>query len=401
MMAYGEAGSRVGRRQVQRRRRNQLRRRYGAAALALLVVLALVVTALLVRRKDVPVSSVVPQTRTQRTLLLQVRGSNGGAVASALLAHDPAGRSGAVVLLPPQVLVNVAGAGSLPLGRALSVTSAVSTRNAVGDLLGVTVDGGWVLDLLALQRLVDAEGGVQVSVDQPVLSGGTVLLQPGPQRLDGSHAAAFATYATPMEPEESRLARLQAVLDGVLTALPASPDALAALLGRLGSGSQATVRPVELAALLSGLAADDKAPGLQYEALPVLKIDAGTDETRFRVDAASTRALVDRLLSQSVPPGARQSGNRVVVLNGVGTPGLGDRVRAKLVPAGLVFVSSHNAEHFGYPRSQVLVRDATPPSVALGDRVAKALGLPVEDVQQHDIGELADVVVLVGGDFRP
>jgi len=71
------------------------------------------------------------------------------------------------------------------------------------------------------------------------------------------------------------------------------------------------------------------------------------------------------------------------------------------VPAGFVYVSSRNAEHFGYPRSEVLVRDATPAGAALGDRVAKALGLPVRDVQTHDIGEIADVVVLVGGDFRP
>jgi len=396
--AYDGTGSRQGRRELQRRRRKQVRRRLGVAGLAVLVVLALVATALLVRRKDVPTSSVVKQMRTQHTLLLQVRGADGNAVVTALLAHDAAGGSGAVVLLPPQVIVTLPGAGPLPLGRALSVAPQLSTRNAVADLLGVTVDGSWLLDLPTLQRLVDAEGGVQVTVDQPVLSGRTVVLQPGAQRLDGARAVSFATYAAPMEAEEGRLARLQAVLDGLLTALPAQP---ATLLGRLGPGSQHSLPPAELAAMLSGLAADDKASELQYETLPVIKIDAGTDETRLRVDAAATRTLVDRLLSQSVPPGARQTGNRVLVLNGVGTPGVGEKVRAKLVPAGFVYVSSRNAEHFGYPRSEVLVRDATPAGAALGDRVAKALGLPVRDVQTHDIGEIADVVVLVGGDFRP
>ncbi len=94
MTAYDGTGSRQGRRELQRRRRKQVRRRLGVAGLAVLVVLALVATALLVRRKDVPTSSVVKQMRTQHTLLLQVRGADGNAVVTALLAHDAAGGSG-------------------------------------------------------------------------------------------------------------------------------------------------------------------------------------------------------------------------------------------------------------------------------------------------------------------
>ena len=87
--------------------------------------------------------------------------------------------------------------------------------------------------------------------------------------------------------------------------------------------------------------------------------------------------------------------------NGVGTPGIGEKVRGRLVPAGLVFVGSRNAEHFGYATSQVLIRDATPESQALGSKVATALGLPQDDVRTADLGALSDVVVLVGADFAP
>jgi len=132
----------------------------------------------------------------------------------------------------------------------------------------------------------------------------------------------------------------------------------------------------------------------------VVPIDPGNGVTAFRLDTDASDALVDRLLAQSVPPGRRATGNRVLVLNGVGTPGLGNRVRAKLVPAGFVYVGSRNAQQFGYPTTKVLVRAATPADQELGDRVARAIGVPPSSVATSEIGSIADVVVLVGGDFK-
>ena len=388
----------LGRRAQRRQQRRQQRRRLLAGTLAVAVVVLAVVTVVLIRRHDVPPRTVAAQARTQQTVLLQVRGPDGSAVASAVLAHDPASRTGAVVLVPPQLIVNVPGAGAVPFGRVIKTSPETGARNALSDLIGVTLDGGWLLDLTTLGHLVDLEGGVQVTVDAPVVTGTTIVLQPGRQQLDGAHATAFATYLAAGEQEQTRLARLQAVLDGILTALP---DKAEPLLGSLGPTSVTTLPARQLADLLTGLRRDDKTSDLQYDSLPVIKIDAGTDEIRFRIDAAASTALVDRLLAQSVPAGARSTGNRVLVLNGVGTPGIGEKVRSRLVPAGLVFVGSRNAEHFGYATRQVLIRDATPESQALGAKVATALGLPQDDVRTADLGALSDVVVLVGADFAP
>jgi anionic cell wall polymer biosynthesis LytR-Cps2A-Psr (LCP) family protein len=387
-------GRRTARRAEQRRKR-QRNTRIAAAVAGAAVLVAAVVVVLSHTGGD---KKKATASRTQRTVLLQVKGATGTAVASALLAHDPAATEGAVVLVPPQVIVAVPGFGSQPFGRALATTSATGSRDALSDLMGVTVDGGWVLDAASFGKLVDTEGGIQVDVDVPVMSGRTVLLQPGQQRLGGSRALAFATYLAAGEQEQTRLARLQSVLDGVVAALPSDVRALLASLGR---GSQPSLPVPQLADVLSGLKKDDGQQQLQYRSLPVIKVDAGTDETRFRVDAAGTRNLVDELLADSVPPGVRSVGNRVLVLNGVGTPGLGEKVRAKLVPAGFVFVGSRNANAFTYTQTQVLVKDATTQGAALGARVARALGVPVSSVKVSDqIGSIADVVVIVGRDFK-
>jgi hypothetical protein len=336
--------------------------------------------------------------RTQTTVLLQVKATDGTAIASALLAHDPASTEGSAVLVPPQVIATVPGLGSQPFGRALATTSVKGSREALSDLMGVTVDGSWVLDRATFSRLVNLEGGIQVDVDTTVMAGRVVLLQPGAQHVDGVHALAYATYLAAGEQEQTRLARLQEVLDGIVSALPGN---VKTLVGSLGRGSVSSIATGTLADLLSGLKKDDAASQLQYRTLPVIKVDAGTDDTRFRIDAAATRALVDELLADSIPAGARATGNRVLVLNGVGTPGLGEKVREKLVPAGFVFVGSRNAPSFGYAKTQVLVKDATTAGGALGARVARALGVPGSSVQAStQIGTIADVVVIVGRDFK-
>ncbi|MCU1692840.1 MAG: cell envelope-related transcriptional attenuator [Frankiales bacterium] len=398
------AETREGRRTALRRARRRRRRRLVAVALAVLVALTAALTVRLARGGSTPPPPVAAQERTQHTLLFQVQAPNGDAVATALLADDPPSRTGAVVLVPRQTIVTVPGSGSLTVSRALRTVAPEGSRSAIADALGVYVDEGWVVDQTSAAKLIDLLGGVAVDVDVPVARAGQLYLQPGSQRLDGQHALVYLAYLAPGEQEQARLARVQQVLDGLLTELPDTAPDTAPFLAQLGPRSLASVPVGELAERLVGLKQADVASSLQYDTLPVVPIDtgAGAGETSFRVDAEATRAVVDRLLAGSIPPGSRDAGNRFLVLNGVGTPGLGEQVRAKLQPKGFAFVGSRNAARFGYARTQVLVPEATVEAQALGVRVAQALGLGEDAVRSTDqLGSVADVVVLVGADFRP
>jgi len=382
-----------------RRRRQRLR-----LVVTFVVLLALAAAAfavwLAVDAPPRPVAAAA-EVRSQSTLLLQVQAEDRTAVASALLAADPDDQTGAVLLVPQQVLVTVPGIGPLPFGRGLASAPPKGSRDALSDLLGVTVDEGWVLSSARLAELVDLLGGIPVEVDVPVVADGAVLLDVGPQRVDGARAVQLLQYLAPSEPEQSRMARLQEVLDGVLTSLPAERAELVALLEGLGPESDSTLTPPELADRLLAVTAADGEGQLQYDNLPVLPIDTGVGVTAFRVDPPKLLSVVDRLLADSVPAGVREGGNRVLVLNGVGTPGLGEAVRARLAPAGFVFVGSRNAPDFGHPTTRVLVPRATAEAQALGGRVAQAIGVPPTSVVLQDFGTVADVVVLVGADFTP
>lgn len=392
---------RTSRRAELRRKRRKRRTRVVALLVALAAVAAAAFAVYLAKDAPEPPGTDEGPKRTQSTLLFQVQGENGAAAASALLAHDTEERAGAAVLIPPQVLVTVPGTGSLPFGRALSSVPPQGSRDALSDLMGVTVDDGWVVTTVVLGQLIDALGGVPVDVDVPVVRGQTVLISPGAQNLDGARAVQFLLYLAPEEQEQARLARLQEVLDGLINVLPRTADELTAQLEVLGPRSVTTKELPALADFLLGLATDDEGGQLQYDTLPVLPIETGGGGvTAFRIDAPRLQTVVDRLLAGSVPPGVREGGNRVLVLNGVGTPGLGEAVRRKLVPAGFVFVDSRNAPQFGWEKTQVFVADATPEAQALGERVAKAIGVPGAQVVTQDFGTVADAVVLVGADFR-
>ena len=388
-----------GRLELRQRRRRQ-RLRLVVAAVVLLAVAAAAFAVYLAADAPARPQTAVAQVRTQSTLLLQVQAPDQTAVASALLASDPDVETGAVLLVPSQVLVNVPGVGSLPLGRALSSAPPHGSRDALSDLMGVTVDEGWILSTEQLTQLVDAVGGIPVEVDVPVVVDSAVLLDIGPQRVDGARALQLMRYLAPEEQEQSRLARLQEVLDGLLSSLPAKHAELLTLLQTVDAEASGTLAPPALADYLLALTSADGEGQLQYDSLPVLPIDTGGGVSAFRIDGPRLIPVVDRLLADSVPSGARDGGNRVLVLNGVGTPGLGEAVRAKLAPAGFVFVGSRNAPDFGHPETRVLVQAPTAEAQALGERVATAIGVPMTSVVTQDFGTVADVVVLVGADFR-
>ncbi len=409
----GRRHARLAARQAQRR---QVRRRLFIGAGALLVAAAVAVGAVTVpgwlrdRGGAHPVDpSATSAARTQATLLVQLAGADGDARASVLLAADPAVHTGAMVLVPSRLVAPIPGSGPGPFGSALRLGSPSAPAVALSDVLGVTVDGSWVLDGAAFGRLVDAVGGVDVTVDTDVVhtaADGTrkILVGAGAQRLEGAAAVAFATYQEPDALELTMLARFGAVLAGVAHALPDDPAQLARLIENVGGGSTSTMATPSLAALLGALHDVAVAKTLQSRILPVTSIDTGDVEPAYGADSAKVASMVAELLAASVPEAQKRTGNRVRVENRVGTVGITETTRAKLDAAGFVYLPGGNAVDFPNPSlpSTVLIFDTSPESIARGYAVADALRLPHADVKTSTEGQTkADVFVIIGNDYVP
>lgn len=351
-----------------------------------------------------------PAARTgpaaQQTLLLQVTGGDGVSAASALLGAGD-GAEASAVLVPSGVLVDVAGTGTVPFGETTTLPEASAPAQALTDLVGVRVDDSWVLSGPGLAALVDAVGGVRATVDVDVLStdaegNQTVVVRAGTQQLGGTSAAAYATYLGEGEPEQARLARFDEVLLGVLAALPAEAPALESLVGGLGEASRSTLDPIGLAGRLAPLRDAVAAEELVSDLLPVTEIDTGGGAPTYGIDSGQVGAMMRARFPGALQTDAGGEVLRVLVENGVGTPGLVEQAREKLVAAGFRFVNGGNAASFTGDPSVVIIPDGTEQSVSRGQRVAAALGLPDSAIAPSDRGQtVADVIVILGSDFTP
>ncbi len=395
----------------QQRRRSRRRRGVLAGAVAVVVLVALVGgwTAWRDSRSAAPPAAAA--ARPQTTLLLTVVDSQGHTVDAVLLGHDTKGQgAGFGALVPTTLAVDASGTGagtfgSIPVGG----TGATADRAAttLSDLIGVTVDGTWVLDPAGLAALVDAAGGVDVDVDRDItvkVAGGVeTLASAGHQHLDGATAAAYATYLAGGEPEQSRLARFSAVLGALLPVLPSEGPARDKLVAALGAHSSSTMKAPALGTLLGDLRSDAVGNRLGFDTLPTHSLDLGTGTPTLLIDPTGTATMVKANFADSVPAQRPGGSISVYVQNGVGTPGLDAKARAKLVVAGITYVGGGNAGQFGFARSQVLVRsDSGPTGLKKGAAVAKALGLPSSAVVLTDQGQtISDVVVVLGADFKP
>jgi hypothetical protein len=390
-------------RAAERERRRRQRRRRTTVFGVVAAVVAVAVVALLVGRavtgdKD----PVAPASRTQRTLLFSVTGDSGGGRATTLLAYDAAPRRASVVLIPPNTLSDVAGIGNVVLGTALRLGGPTAARESVSDLMGVTVDHDWTLTHTGFVALVDRVGGVVVDVDVDVVTGPALLVRAGPgQRLDGATALAYATYVPKGEDQITFQARFQRVMEALLGALPETPDEVAAFLIALGPGHQTSWEPRALAEFLIGVRTAQAEDRYEPQVLPVVPIDTGADTPTFRINVEGVKTLVDNQLAASIPPGRDDGNNRVMILNGVGTPGLGGEVGDKLRNTEFRLVGTRNKQGFGEEVSVVVVFDNTDESLAKARRVAELVGLPETAVRTSTLSQsVADIVVVVGADYK-
>jgi LCP family protein required for cell wall assembly len=393
---------RTARRAEQRGDRRRRRRRIIGAIVVVAVLAAVAIAVTRYRRHDGSGSAApAAKPRTQQTMLLQIPGATGEAVASALFVTDSASANASLVLVPSRVLSQVPGYGSASFGEALKLGGPQLSQDTLANQLGIIVDSNWLVTQDQLAALVDAVGGVDVNVDVDLPGGSessNVVLSQGQQHLSGQAAAAYAVYSVPDKPELGRLTRLQAVLVGVLDALPKTSAEISPLVPATPSGPpRATV-----ADTLRRLAEAKAAEKLSYKVVPVTDIDNGSDEETTRIDADQLAALIGSDLAGSVPPNAFRPDNRVVVRNGVGTAGIGQTVTRRLNAAGFSVVQTGNAENFNYKTTQVLIFDSGDRAVSEGEAVAAALGLSADTVEVSDVEQsVADVIVTVGADYAP
>lgn len=128
--------------------------------------------------------------------------------------------------------------------------------------------------------------------------------------------------------------------------------------------------------------------------LPVQPIDLG-GETYYEPQKDQIADLLLQWWGVSV--GAEDGAVRVIIYNGVGTPGIAGDAAQQLIEAGMRVVDTRNADRFDYANTLIVVQDG---DMAQGNLIAEALGVG-EVIDQPSDQDVADVIVIIGADYVP
>lgn len=128
--------------------------------------------------------------------------------------------------------------------------------------------------------------------------------------------------------------------------------------------------------------------------LPVKAIAVG-DQRYFEPQ----RAEVADLLLQwwGVRVDQQKAAPRVVVYNGVGTPGIAGKAAQQLIRKGFRVIDSGNADKFDYKRTQVLLYHGTDADARAVRDVLGTGDIKVQSAPQ----QLTDIIVIIGADYQP
>ena len=258
-----------------------------------------------------------------------------------------------IMAVPADVTINVPGQGLGTVGEAAAGGDVGLVGVALENLVGVRMDGSVDSTSAELQAAVDALGTIEVA-DQP---------------MAGEQVIQYLTALDPGALPDERFLRWQDVLEGIRDGVAANPDAVA--------GFPEPLRPV--------LAAGSPEPMALY-GLPVVDLGAGL----LRPDEQGLETLVKDLF---VPHAGAEV--RIVVLNGVGRPGVGEEVARILVPEGYRLMSTGNANTFGVKTTKIIALSEG--DLAAAQRAQGLLG--VGEVLMAEPTGLADVQIVVGEDF--
>ena len=131
-----------------------------------------------------------------------------------MLLHLNANKTaGGVVSIPPQTEVNVPGEGEMQLEKVMAVGGPSLLTETVHDLTGVPINHYARIDFSHVASMVDAEGGVSVTLPATTESFGHVFQQ-GVNRVDGTEALEYARQ--PSLTETGRVLRQESLMRAVL-----------------------------------------------------------------------------------------------------------------------------------------------------------------------------------------
>ena len=346
---------------------------------------------------------VVPQN-TVLVAMTSHSDPSGQASALTLLGVDKTtGKNPVTLFLPVDALAPIPGAKDFDLiGKALASGSRALQQITVENMMGIDIDRIVSIDDVSLGVFIDALGGIDVDVQEKLYatqSNGTRTLafQLGQRHMNGAAAITYLTYQDPSENQLDEFVRSQKVWEGIFDAA-SNNTKLASAIATFG-GSQVAAEDGQFLQTIIAAFAKSSSGDRTYQILPGQAVGGGGSDSSYQVDDEKLADLVRQNFAGSVPFGITIGARpKVELRNGNGTPELGQRAAALLVPAGLRIEVTGNAPAFDYRSTRIVIYSNDAAGLALGREIRNLLGVGSIEVGTR-AETIVNVTVVLGKDF--
>ena len=305
----------------------------------------------------------------------------------------------AMVSVPRDLWVAIPGHGEERINAAFELGGSQAAKQTVSNVLGQRVDRFAVVGLQGVRDVVDAAGGVDITVAQAIHDDSyptddygyqTVDIPAGRQHMGGDTALKYARTRH-QDSDFGRIARQQQVLAAVRSAMlsPMNWPRIPAVLVAVSQSIKSDVTPLDAIAIGAAILRDPGDPDRLVIDTTLVTPITGQDGAYLLEPKADLKPAVARFLGGS-------GSTSVEILNGAGVAGLAARSADRLTQRGFVIASIGDA-----PKAQAQTAIvARPGARGAAEQVANTLGVPTTRVSENANLGSADVQVILGPDAR-
>lgn len=321
------------------------------------------------------------------------------------LVADRATPKVSMVSVPRDLWVPIAGTGGEErINAAYEIGGPGAAKQTVANVLGIAVDRYAVIGLQGVRDVVDAVGGVEITVEEelydPAYPTDTygiveVRIPAGRQRMDGETALRYAR-SRHQDSDFGRIARQQRVVAAVRNALlaPTGWPRIPAVFAAAQASIKTDATPLDWIAIAAAFLRDRGEPDRLVLDQTLVEPFTGQGGAALLAPLPGIRPAVARFL------GIGPTTVRVEVLNGAGVAGLARTTADRIVARGSGF-TFQVAQLGNTDRPQAQTSIQTRPAARRGaEAIAAALGVPSNRVvETGDLAPGVDVRVIAGSDL--
>jgi LCP family protein required for cell wall assembly len=309
----------------------------------------------------------------------------------------------AMVSLPRDLWVGIPGYGQERVNAAYELGGPQTAKQTVSNVIGQPIDRYVIIGLQGVRDVVDAVGGVDITVPQAIHDDAyptddygyqVVDIPAGRQHMSGDTALKYARTRH-QDSDFARTARQQQVVAAVRNAMlnPLNWPRIPAVAAAVTTSIKTDMSPLDAVALGAAmLRSPGDADHLVVDtslATPV----TGADGAYLLQAKASLQPTVAQFLSRPSGAAVGPVSVSVEVLNAAGVAGLAARTAERLTQAGYTIANVGDAAR---PQSQTTIT-ARPNATSAANQIATMLGIPISRVTSN-AGLSADVQVTLGPD---